>query len=389
MTRAFLALEDGRIFEGQSFGAIGTSLGEIVFNTSLTGYLEVITDPSYRGQIVTMTCPHIGNVGITYEDLESSQPHIAGLVVREISEVESSWRSELSLQDYFKNSGIVGISEVDTRAITLHIREAGAMKACISSEDIDPQELVERAKNSPSISERDLVDEVSCSEILAWDDPVDGRWYINRSRNSIAHQKDLHVVAYDFGIKSNILRSLRDRVKRVTVVPASTSAERVMQLEPDGIFLSNGPGDPEQVAYAIDEVDKLIAGNMPTFGICLGLQVMGLAFGARSYKLKFGHRGCNQPVKDLTSGQVEITSHNHGFAIKDLPAELELTHLCLNDDTIEGFEHRKLPAFGVQYHPEAAPGPHDSGHLFDRFIQSMLDTGSGACQNEKISEKSL
>ena len=388
MNRAVLALEDGKIFEGRSFGAIGTTCGEVVFNTSLTGYLEVITDPSYCGQIVTMTCPHIGNVGITYEDLESGKPHIAGFVVREVSEVDSNWRSQNTLQEYFKTNGIVGISEVDTRALTLHIREAGAMKACLTSDDLSHQQLIEKAKSSPGISDRDLVGEVTCDEIHAWDDPVDGRWHINRALNHM-HQEDLHVVAYDFGIKSNILRSLRDRVKRVTVVPASTSAERVRQLEPDGIFLSNGPGDPEQVAYAVDEIEKLISNKMPTFGICLGLQVMGLAFGAQSYKLKFGHRGCNQPVKDLTSGRVEITSHNHGFALKNLPAELALTHVCLNDETIEGFEHRTLPTFGVQYHPEAAPGPHDSGHLFDRFVQSMLDTGSLACQNEKISEKSL
>jgi len=388
MNTAMLALEDGTLFKGRSFGAEGTISGEVVFNTSLTGYLEVLTDPSYRGQIVTMTCPHIGNVGITYEDLENGQPHVAGFVVREVSEIPSNWRSDISIQEYLMKNGIIGISEIDTRALTRRIRSEGAMRAVLSTEIGDREKLVHLAQNAPTISEVDLVKLVTCPEIHAWDDPIDGRWYVDRQvMNGSA--RDLHVIAYDFGIKNNILRTLRDRVRRVTVVPADTPADRVLQLNPDGIFLSNGPGDPEVVDYAVPQLEKLFSENIPAFGICLGLQVMGLAMGASSYKMKFGHRGCNQPVQDLKTGRVEITSHNHGFALKDLPSELSVTHVCLNDQTIEGFEHKSLPFFGVQYHPEAAPGPHDSGHLFDRFVELMQQSGEIACQSEKISEKSL
>jgi len=368
---ALLVLEDGAVFEGRPFGARGTVCGEVVFNTSLTGYVEVLTDPSYKGQITAMTYPHIGNYGVSYEDLESHEPHVTGFVVREYSRNHSNWRAQISLEEFLRAHGIVGITEVDTRALTLHIREAGAMRGCLSSEDADPRELVERARAAPSISEQDLVSQVTCREIHAWDDPQDPHW--RAEAPSKPKPQNLHVVAYDFGVKHNILRNLRERVMRVTVIPAHTPAERVLKLKPDGIFLSNGPGDPERVPYAIREIQKLLKTGIPLFGICLGHQLLGLALGARSYKLKFGHRGSNQPVKDLLTGKVEITTHNHGFALKDLPKELEVTHINLNDETIEGMRHRKLPLFSVQYHPEAAPGPHDSTHLFDRFVRLMRD----------------
>jgi carbamoyl-phosphate synthase small subunit len=369
---ALLALEDGTLFEGEPFGAYGTVCGEVVFNTGLTGYVEVLTDPSYKGQIVAMTYPHIGNYGVSYEDLESHEPHLTGFVVRECSRRYSNWRAQASLEEFLKAHGIVGITEVDTRALTLHIREAGAMRGCLNSEGADPEELIEKARSSPSISQQDLVSQVTCEEIHLWDDPKDPRWYEAPDEKTLKPE-ELHVVAYDFGIKHNILRNLRERVKRVTVVPAYTPAERVLKLKPDGVFLSNGPGDPERAPYAIREINKLVKTGIPIFGICLGHQLLGLALGARSYKLKFGHRGGNQPVKDLMTGRVEVTTHNHGFALKDLPEELEVTHINLNDGTIEGMRHKHLPIFSVQYHPEAAPGPHDSTHLFDRFIELMRD----------------
>lgn len=364
---ALLALEDGAVFPGSPFGARGTVCGEVVFNTGMTGYTEVITDPSYAGQIVAMTYPHIGNYGVTYEDIESHTPHLAGLVVREASRVYSNRRARLSLDDFLKAHGVVGITDVDTRALTRRIREVGAMRACLTSDDITPEELVERARSAPQISELDLVARVTCREIHIWDDPSDPSWQF-----SPQEREDLHVVAIDYGIKWNILRNLRDRVRRVTVVPAHTPAERVLELKPDGVFLSNGPGDPERVAYAIRTVERLLIEEIPIFGICLGHQLLGLALGARSYKLKFGHHGTNQPVKDLETDRVEITTHNHGFALRRLPRDVAVTHVNLNDETIEGLEHRRLPAFGVQFHPEAAPGPHDSLGLFDRFVQLML-----------------
>jgi carbamoyl-phosphate synthase small subunit len=361
---ALLALEDGAVFPGRPFGARGTVCGEVVFNTGMTGYTEVLTDPSYAGQIVAMTYPHIGNYGVTYEDIESHMPHLAGFVVREASGVYSNRRAQLSLDEFLKTHGVVGITDVDTRALTRRIREVGAMRACLASGDGDPEELVERARSAPQISELDLVARVTCREIHLWDDPSDPSWQL-----SSREHEDLHVVAIDYGIKWNILRSLRDRVRRVTVVPADTSAKRVLDLRPDGIFLSNGPGDPERVDYAIRTIEKLLGEEIPIFGICLGHQLLGLALGARSYKLKFGHHGANQPVNDLKTGRIEITTHNHGFALRRLPRDLEVTHINLNDGTIEGLAHKRLPAFGVQYHPEAAPGPHDSTHLFDRFVR--------------------
>lgn len=360
---AILALEDGKVFYGEPFGAEGELCGEVVFNTGMTGYQEVLTDPSYKGQIVAMTYPLIGNYGINTKDLESGGPQVSGFLVREYSKIFSNWRAEQSLEEFLKQHHIIALSEIDTRALTLHIREAGAMKGCISTISDNPEEAIEKAKASPSISEQHLVEQVSCKEIYEYSD--------NRDEAPITCE--LHVVAYDFGIKHNILRSLKERVKKVTVVPAWTSAEKVLSLKPDGIFLSNGPGDPERADYAIGNIQKLVESTQcPIFGICLGHQLLGLAFGARSYKLKFGHRGSNQPVKNLKTNKVEITTHNHGFAIRDLPAELEVTHVNLNDGTIEGMRHKELPIFSVQYHPEASPGPHDASYLFDRFVELML-----------------
>lgn len=366
MAVALLALEDGTIFEGRPFGARGTVCGEVVFNTGLTGYVEVLTDPSYKGQIVAMTYPHIGNYGVTFEDLESHQPHVTGFVVREYSERYSNWRAQRSLEEFLAVHGIVGLSEIDTRALTLHIRQAGAMRGCLTSDDLASKEAIKLAQSFPSISEQDLISQVTCAEVHAWDDPSDPQWTSNDRV-----PQDLHVVAYDFGIKHNILRSLRTHVERVTVVPAHTSADRIWKLKPDGIFLSNGPGDPETAEYAIQNIRKLLEKDIPIFGICLGHQFLGLALGARSYKLKFGHRGANQPVKNVETGRVEITTHNHGFALRDLPAELEVTHINLNDDTVEGMRLTGTQCFSVQYHPEAAPGPHDSAHLFQKFVERM------------------
>ncbi len=370
MAAARLALEDGTIFEGQSFGALGTVCGEVVFNTGLTGYVEVLTDPSYRGQIVVMTSPHIGNYGVVLDDLEANTPHVAGFVVRELSPIVSNWRAQLSLDEFLRRHEIVGLAEVDTRALTRRIREAGAMRACLSSEDLSAEELIERARRAPGISELDLVSEVTRLQAQSWEEAIEAHWHggpaLFRPRKAL-----LHVVVYDFGIKHNILRHLKARVERVTVVPADTPAKRVLALEPDGVFLSNGPGDPERLTDIIREIEKLLAEKIPIFGICLGHQLLGLAFGAKAYKLKFGHHGINQPVKDLRTGKVEITSHNHNFALRDLPSELEVTHISLNDGTIEGMRHKTLPVFGVQYHPEAAPGPHDSTYLFDRFVRLM------------------
>ncbi len=372
--RGLLALEDGTVFDGQPFGAPGTICGEVVFNTGMIGYPEVLTDPSYKGQIVTMTYPHIGNYGIVFDDFESQQLQVSGFIVRELSRISSNWRAERDLDEVLKAHGIIGLSEVDTRALTLHIREAGAMKGCLSSEGIDSQELIRRARAAPSISEQDLVGQVTCAESYRWDEPSDPRW-----SNHSGTGEDLHVVVYDFGVKRNILRSLRDRVKRVTVVPAQTPTSTVLKRKPDGILLSNGPGDPERADYAIKNIRTLLErSDCPIFGICLGHQLLGLALGARSYKLKFGHRGANQPVKNIATGRVEITTHNHGFALRDLPPELEVTHINLNDGTIEGMKLKGAKhCFSVQYHPEAAPGPQDSGYLFEDFVRLMREQKRG------------
>jgi carbamoyl-phosphate synthase small subunit len=383
---ALLALEDGKVFRGRACGAIETVCGEVVFNTGLTGYQEVLTDPSYAGQIVCMTYPHVGNYGINPEDVESSRPWVRGFIVREISEKFSNWRGQLNLEQYLINHGIIGICELDTRALTRHIREKGTMRGCLSSFDADPNELIEKARCAPTISESDWVGHVSCTEPYEWNDLTPTPSLKGRSSPPPLGEgpgERSHIVVIDFGVKRNILRHLRSRAKRVTVVPASWNAHAILKLKPDGILLSNGPGDPAILTDAIHAVRQLIdSEHCPIFGICLGHQILALALGARTYKLKFGHRGANQPVKNLLTGKVEITSHNHGFAVADLPEELELTHVNLNDGSIEGFCHKKLPVFAVQYHPEASPGPHDSHNLFDHFF--TLIESSQRCQNARI-----
>jgi carbamoyl-phosphate synthase small subunit len=366
--RAILALADGRVFPGVSFGAIGEGMGEVVFNTSMTGYQEILTDPSYRGQIVVMTYPEIGNVGINPEDLESTHPHLSGFVVREYWESPSNWRSTGSLDRYLKEHQIVGIQGVDTRSLVRHIRDSGAQEGIISTLTEDPEELVAKATDSPGLVGRDLVKEVTCEEAYEWDQ---GTWERGRGYKR-RDGAGFFVVAYDFGIKFNILRNLVASGCRVRVVPAWTPAEEVLGLEPDGVFLSNGPGDPDAVPYARDIVRNLI-GEKPIFGICLGHQILGLALGGRTYKLKFGHHGGNQPVMDLTTRKVEITTQNHGFAVdaESLNGAAEVTHLNLNDHTVEGLAHRELPIFSVQYHPESSPGPHDASYLFKRFVDMI------------------
>jgi carbamoyl-phosphate synthase small subunit len=368
---AVLALEDGTVFEGQSFGAPVERTGEVVFNTAITGYQEVFTDPSYSGQIVVLTNPQIGNYGANENDSESSRPYIEGLAVREFSPLSSNWRSDQTAQYFLTNNGIPVISGIDTRALVLHLRSRGVMRGVLSSISTDAKDLVERARNSPSMNGLDLATRVSTKEQYSWDrgaiaaspsedvgDPAEARF---------------HVVAYDFGIKRNILRMLVQSGSRVTVVPAGTKAEDVLALKPSGVFLSNGPGDPEPLTYQAEQVRKLV-GKTPIFGICLGHQILGLALGAKTYKLKFGHRGANHPVLNKVTGRVEITSHNHGFAVDPDTLnlnEIEVTHMNLNDQTLEGFRHRNHPVFCVQYHPEAAPGPHDSHYLFGDFIKLM------------------
>ncbi|MEW5975609.1 MAG: glutamine-hydrolyzing carbamoyl-phosphate synthase small subunit [Acidobacteriota bacterium] len=376
---ALLALEDGLTFRGKSFGAQGETSGEIVFNTSLTGYQEILTDPSYAGQIVVLTYPLIGNYGINLQDEESRRPYAEGLVVREITELPSNWRQQMSLPEYLRKHHIVSISEIDTRALVRHIRDHGAMRAIISTQDLDPDSLLRRVRELPEMVGRDLAKEVTCQKPFHWQDPSLDIFQNPRHSGAVpqpARAEDLpfRVVAFDFGIKHNILRLLVDSGCRVTVVPAHTSAQQVLDMDPDGIFLSNGPGDPEPVTYAIQTVRELMS-QKPIFGICLGHQILGLAVGGRTYKLKFGHHGGNHPVRHLKTGKVEITAQNHGFAvdIDSLSKEnIEITHINLNDYTLEGFRHRRFPLFCVQYHPEASPGPHDSRYLFDEFRSLML-----------------
>ncbi len=369
--KAVLALADGRVFEGKALGAAGEAGGEIIFNTSMMGYQEILTDPSYQGQIITMTYPLIGNYGTNQEDVESARPYASGFVVKEASGISSNWRAEHSLDDYLRAHGIVGIQGIDTRALTRHIRDRGAQQGVLSTEVVDPGTLVARAKARPSMAGQDLVREVTCPEPYVWEE---SEWEVGQGYRP-APPARFRVVAFDFGIKRNILRMLAGAGCRVTVVPATTSMEAVLAEEPDGIFLSNGPGDPEPVTYAIETLRGLI-GRKPIFGICLGHQLLGLALGGSTYKLKFGHHGGNQPVMDLKTRKVEITSQNHGFAIhpdslEAAGTELELTHINLNDRTVEGLRHRTLPVFSVQYHPESSPGPHDSSYLFGRFIDMM------------------
>jgi carbamoyl-phosphate synthase small subunit len=371
--RALLALEDGRHFEGESFGATGTRVGEICFNTAMTGYQEVLTDPSYCGQIVAMTYPLIGNYGINSTDQESRSPHVRGFVIEELSEVPSNWRSEMSLEEYLRKWEIPGVQGIDTRALTRHLRTRGAMKACLTTEKMSIKDAVQRAVKGEGVIGMDYVREVSTPEVYQWDpeDKLSTPWSIANdnggSKRALPPIRS-RIAAYDYGIKENILRLLRQKGFGVTVVPASTTAKEVLALNPDGIFLSNGPGDPAALPYAHQTVHDLM-GKKPIFGICLGHQILGFAFGGSTFKLKFGHRGANQPVKDLQSGKVAITAQNHGFAVdpKSLPANVEVTHINLNDGTVEGMRHKELPIFSVQYHPEAAPGPHDASYFFDQF----------------------
>ncbi|MEO6027414.1 MAG: glutamine-hydrolyzing carbamoyl-phosphate synthase small subunit [Candidatus Binatia bacterium] len=370
---ALLALADGTVFRGQAFGSEGEVGGEVVFNTAMTGYQEILTDPSYHEQLVAMTYPEIGNVGVNREDVEARAPFVKGFIVKEYWDPPSSWRAEQSLGDYMRHHGIVGISGLDTRALVRHLRTHGAQEAIISSTDLDADRLVARAKARPGLVGRDLVREVSCTAAYDWTEPL---WRLEGpSIGSAAPSDGPFVVAYDYGMKYNILRNLVSAGCRVRVVPATTTATEVMALRPDGVFLANGPGDPDAVPYARENVAKLI-GNVPIFGICLGHQILGLALGGTTYKLKFGHHGANHPVMDTTTGKVEITSQNHGFAVDvdSLKGKATLTHVNLNDHTVEGLTHTKEPLFSVQYHPEASPGPHDSGYLFRRFVDLIERT---------------
>ena len=378
--KAILALEDGRYFEGTSFGTTGTQVGEICFNTSMTGYQEVLTDPSYRGQIVAMTYPLIGNYGINALDQESSSPHVRGFVIEELSEISSNWRSEMSLDEYLRKWSIPGVQGIDTRALTRHLRTRGAMKACLTTERISPKEATQRAIEGQGVIGMDYVREVSAKAPYQWD--PDGKlsepWSIRPADGTKLPPIRFRIVAYDYGIKQNILRLLRQKGFGVTVVPASTSAREVLDQNPDGIFLSNGPGDPSALSYAHKTVRELM-GRKPVFGICLGHQILGFAYGGSTFKLKFGHRGANQPVKDLRDGKVAITSQNHGFAVdpESIPSEIELTHINLNDGTVEGMRHKDLPVFSVQYHPEAAPGPHDASYFFQQFADLIEHQTTG------------
>ena len=383
---AILALEDGRIFNGRAAGACTRRGGEVVFNTSLTGYQEVFSDPSYSGQIVCLTYPHIGNVGTNLDDQESQRPFIEALIVREFSPLASNWRSTETAQHYLERHRIPGIWDLDTRALVRHIRRVGALRGIVSSDGTSAEQLIQEACALPSMSGLELASRVSCEKPYRWDKGSLLAPSSRKEANETAAGKEsqrFRVVAYDFGIKQNILRLLVDLHCDVQIVPARTPAEDVMAMKPDGVFLSNGPGDPEPVAYGVENIRKLL-GRVPIFGICLGHQLCGLALGGRTYKLKFGHHGSNHPVKNMHTGHVEITAQNHGFAVDpdSLPAsEVEITHVNLNDYTNEGMRHRSLPLFSVQYHPEASPGPHDSHYLFRRFTEMMNEHGSAKRAN--------
>ncbi|MFT5192709.1 MAG: carbamoyl-phosphate synthase small subunit [Verrucomicrobiales bacterium] len=385
---AKLVLEDGRVFHGEAFGVSGTRFGEVCFNTSMTGYQEVLTDPSYRGQIVAMTYPLIGNYGVNELDTESNEPHVRGFVIEELCDIPSNWRAESSLEDYFKKWKIVGIQGVDTRALTKHLRNRGAMKAILTTETITDEDAAEQAKASDGTVGMDFVQEVSQPN-YTWDpESIDSRCWVQRDPRLLDQHEaasetsdvfeslppvNYNIVAYDFGIKRNILRRLRQNGFGVEVVNASTPASEVLARNPDGIFLSNGPGDPSALDHIHREVAQLM-GKKPIFAICLGHQILGHAFGGKTFKLKFGHRGGNQPVKDLRDGTIAITSQNHGYAVdaESLPSNVEVTHINLNDDTVEGLRHTEMPIFSVQYHPEAAPGPHDAKYFFQEFA-NLID----------------
>jgi carbamoyl-phosphate synthase small subunit len=369
-TPALLALADGTVLHGRAIGALGTTVGEVVFNTSMTGYQEILTDPSYAGQIVTLTYPHIGNVGVNAEDVEANHIHAAGLVIRDLPRVASSWRSQQDLGAYLRANNIVGIAELDTRKLTRILRERGAQNGCIAAgADLDVAKAVAAARAAPSMAGQDLAKVVSCTAPYEWTESV---WALVGGYAAMGAPR-FHVVAYDFGVKHNILRMLAARGCRVTVVPAQTPARDVLAMKPDGVFLSNGPGDPEPCDYAIAAIREIIAAGMPTFGICLGHQLLGLAAGGRTLKMKFGHHGANHPVLDRDTGQVLITSQNHGFAVDpaSLPANVRVTHESLFDGSLQGFAWTDKPVFCFQGHPEASPGPHDVGYLFDRFAHLM------------------
>ena len=378
---AILALEDGRVFRGRSFGATGSRSGEVVFNTSLTGYQEILTDPSYSGQIVVMTCPLIGNYGVNDDDVESAAPQVEGFCVRESSQVYSNWRARKALPQYLKENSIPAASEIDTRALTRHIRSQGAMRGALVTGATTSDAVVALARAAPALKDLDLVGKVTCRSPYPWSEPRDADWHIEDGLPA-AGSRSYRVVAYDFGVKRNILRHLVDLGCDVTVVPATFPASETLAMKPDGVFLSNGPGDPESAGDSVAVVTELL-GKVPIFGICLGHQIVGLALGASTFKLKFGHRGGNHPVRDERSGQIAITSQNHGYAVDpgSLPKAVRVTHLNLNDGTCEGFRHQEMPLFAVQYHPEAAPGPHDAGGLFNEFVDLMntdrADPGTG------------
>ena len=400
--KATLALADGRIFRGRAFGAHGKVGGEVVFNTSLSGYQEILTDPSYDGQIVVMTYPEIGNVGVNREDVEAVAPFLRGFVVKEYWDKPSNWRQERPLGDYMKEHGIVGIEWIDTRALVRHIRDHGAQQAVLATGEVDEAALAEEAASRGSLVGQDLATGVSTASAYRW---TGGTWDLakgytegpakRRARKvpagTMVGDDGPLVVAFDYGLKLNIARNLVAHGCRVLVVPADSSAEQIRELGADGLFLSNGPGDPDAVRGAIDVVGEL-ALEMPTFGICLGHQILALALGAKTYKMKFGHHGGNQPVLELDSGRVSITSQNHGFAVDEasMPSDLRVTHINLNDRTVEGFAHRELPVFSVQYHPEASPGPHDATPLFDRFVESMKTCSKSGCEAfETMNDRNL